>query len=112
LKIRANQLSSHLKKSLAPCYLVTGDEHLLVSEALDAIRDAAKARGFGNRELHVATTGFDWVQLTASTGNMSLFAEQRIRDRAQARQGKYECQVGKDARSERRKSACLANYAT
>jgi DNA polymerase-3 subunit delta len=78
LKIRANQLSSHLKKSLAPCYLVTGDEHLLVSEALDAIRDAAKARGFGNRELHVATTGFDWVQLTASTGNMSLFAEQRI----------------------------------
>jgi len=78
LKIRANQLSSHLKKSLAPCYLVTGDEHLLVSEALDAIRDAAKARGFGNRELHVATTGFDWGQLTASTGNMSLFAEQRI----------------------------------
>jgi DNA polymerase-3 subunit delta len=78
LKIRANQLSSHLKKSLAPCYLVTGDEHLLVSEALDAIRDAARARGFGNRELHVATTGFDWNQLTASTGNLSLFAEQRI----------------------------------
>ena len=27
MKIRANQLSSHLKNSLAPCYLVTGDEH-------------------------------------------------------------------------------------
>ena len=40
--------------------------------------EAARARGFGNRELHVATTGFDWAQLTASTGNMSLFAEQRI----------------------------------
>jgi DNA polymerase-3 subunit delta len=78
LKIRANQLSSHLKKSLAPCYLVTGDEHLLVSEALDEIRAAAKTRGFGTRELHVATTGFDWGQLTASTSNMSLFAEQRI----------------------------------
>ena len=78
MKIRANQLSSHLKKSLAPCYLVTGDEHLLVAEALDAIRDAARERGFGNRELHVATTGFDWGQLTTSTGNMSLFAEQRI----------------------------------
>jgi len=78
LKIRANQLSSHLKNSLAPCYLVTGDEHLLVAEALDAIRDAARERGFGNRELHVATTGFDWGQLTASTGTMSLFAEQRI----------------------------------
>jgi len=78
LKIRANQLSSHLKKSLAPCYLVTGDEHLLVSEALDEVRAAARARGFGTRELHVATTGFDWHQLTASTGNLSLFAEQRI----------------------------------
>jgi len=78
LKIRANQLSSHLKNSLAPCYLVTGDEHLLVSEALDEIRDAARARGFGNRELHVATTGFDWTGLAASTGNLSLFAEQRI----------------------------------
>jgi DNA polymerase-3 subunit delta len=78
LKIRANQLSSHLKNSLAPCYLVTGDEPLLVNEALDDIREAARARGFGNRELHVATTGFDWGQLTASTGNLSLFAEQRI----------------------------------
>ena len=78
MKIRANQLSSHLKNSLAPCYLVTGDEHLLVAEALDAIRDAARARGFGSRELHVATTGFDWGQLAASAGNLSLFAEQRI----------------------------------
>ncbi len=78
MKIRANQLSSHLKTSLAPCYLVTGDEHLLVAEAVDAIREAARERGFGNRELHVATTGFDWGQLTASSGNLSLFAEQRI----------------------------------
>ena len=78
MKIRANQLSSHLKNSLAPCYLVTGDEHLLVAEALDAIRDAARAKGFATRELHVATTGFDWGQLAASAGNLSLFAEQRI----------------------------------
>lgn len=78
MKIRANQLASHLKNSLAPCYLVTGDEHLLVAEALDDIRKAAREGGFGTRELHVATTGFDWNQLAASTGNMSLFAEQRI----------------------------------
>ncbi|MEL7185232.1 MAG: DNA polymerase III subunit delta [Pseudomonadota bacterium] len=78
MKIQANQLSSHLLKSLAPCYLVTGDEHLLVDEALDSIRAAAREKGFTSRELHVATTGFDWNALTASTGNMSLFAEQRI----------------------------------
>ena len=78
MKIRANQLSSHLLKSLAPCYLVTGDEHLLVDESLDAIRTAARERGFTSRELHVATSGFDWNALSASTGNLSLFAEQRI----------------------------------
>ncbi len=78
MKLSANQLSSHLKKSLAPCYLVTGDEYLLVAEALDAIREAARQRGFGMRELHVATTGFDWAQLLASSSNLSLFAEQRI----------------------------------
>ncbi|MCH9694396.1 MAG: DNA polymerase III subunit delta [Gammaproteobacteria bacterium] len=78
MKIQANQFSSHLIKSLAPCYLVTGDEHLLVDEALDSIREKARERGFTSRELHVATTGFDWNALTASTGNLSLFAEQRI----------------------------------
>jgi len=78
LKINVNQLSTHLQKSLAPCYLVTGDEHLLVDEALDAIRAAAREQGFTSRELHVATTGFDWAQLHASGANLSLFAEKRI----------------------------------
>ena len=78
MKIQANQLKSQLQKSLAPCYLVTGDEHLLVSEALDAIRDAARQQGFTSRELHVATASFDWVQLSNSTLNLSLFAEKRI----------------------------------
>jgi DNA polymerase-3 subunit delta len=78
VKIQANQLSSSLGKSLASCYLVSGDEHLLVEEALDAIREAARSRGFTSRELHVATAGFDWNQLRASGGNLSLFAEKRI----------------------------------
>lgn len=78
MKIQANQLSSHLQKNLAPCYLVTGDEHLLVSEALDAIRGAARERGFTTRDLFIATPGFDWTQLRDSSANLSLFAERRI----------------------------------
>jgi DNA polymerase-3 subunit delta len=78
LKLQSNQLSSHLLKSLASCYLVTGDEPLLVDEAVDSIREGARARGFTSRELHVAIAGFDWNSLTASSCNLSLFAEQRI----------------------------------
>ncbi len=51
---------------------------MLVDEALDQIRAAARARGFTARDLHVATTGFDWNALTAAGANLSLFAEQRI----------------------------------
>jgi DNA polymerase-3 subunit delta len=78
VKISANQLSPHLVQSLLPCYLVTGDEHLLVQESLDAIRAAARAQGFDSRELFVQTTGFDWSALSAASGNLSLFAERRI----------------------------------
>jgi len=78
LKVNANQLSSHLQKNLAPCYLVTGDEHLLVNEALDAIRAAARQHGFTSRELHIASQGFDWARLRDSSANLSLFAEKRI----------------------------------
>jgi DNA polymerase-3 subunit delta len=78
VKIQANQLSSHLDNNLAPCYLVTGDEHLLVAEALDSIRQAAREKGFTARESHVATQWFDWAALAASSSNLSLFAEQRL----------------------------------
>lgn len=78
MKISANQLTSHLKKSLASCYLVSGDEHLLVDEALDAIRRTARERGFTSRESYAATTGFDWTQLRNASANLSLFAEKRI----------------------------------
>ena len=78
MKINANQLSSHLQKKLAPCYLVTGDEHLLVDEALDSIRKAAREQGFLSRDLHVATAGFDWARLRDSGANLSLFADRQI----------------------------------
>ena len=78
MKINAKQLSIHLQKKLAPCYLVTGDEHLLVDEALDQVRAAAREQGFASRELHVATAGFDWSQLRNASSNLSLFAEKRI----------------------------------
>lgn len=78
MKIPAAQLSAALAKSLLPCYLVTGDEPLLVQESLDAVRAEARKQDFGAREVHVVTTGFDWNELAAAAGSMSLFADKRI----------------------------------
>ena len=78
MKIQANQLSTRLKQGLAPCYLVTGDEHLLVGEALDAIRGAARDAGFTSRDRYTGTQGFDWLTLREAGASLSLFAEKRI----------------------------------
>ncbi|MGB5345406.1 MAG: DNA polymerase III subunit delta [Woeseia sp.] len=78
MKIPANQLPIQLKKNLLPCYLVSGDEPLLVQEALDAIRAAARAAGFATRDLFIAERGFDWNEFGAAGGNLSLFSERRI----------------------------------
>jgi DNA polymerase III subunit delta len=78
VRIPSAQLPAALAKSLLPCYLVSGDEPLLAQEALDAIRAEARKRGFGAREVHVATTGFDWNEIAAAASSLSLFAEKRI----------------------------------
>lgn len=78
MKIPANNLSRHLERNLLPCYLVAGDELLLVQEALDEIRRAARQAGFDSRDLHVQMQGFNWQELAAAGNNLSLFAEKRI----------------------------------
>ncbi len=78
MNISPNQLETALKKKLLPCYFVTGDEHLLVQEAQDAIRAAARESGFGAREVHVAGPGFRWDELAAAASSLSLFADKRL----------------------------------
>jgi DNA polymerase-3 subunit delta len=78
VKIPANQLSTHLRNSLLPCYLVSGDEPLLVQEASDTLRRKARELGMETRDLYVADARFDWDELNSSASNLSLFAERRI----------------------------------
>src|SRR5690606_41561102 len=51
-KLRREQLSQALNRELAPIYLVSGDEPLLIQEACDAILQAARQAGSSRRELH------------------------------------------------------------
>jgi len=78
VKIPANRLHTHLREPLKPCYLISGGEPLLVEEALDEVRAAARRQGFDSRELHVQLSGFDWNALTAAGHELSLFASRRL----------------------------------
>ncbi|GAB2921031.1 DNA polymerase III subunit delta [Rheinheimera gaetbuli] len=77
-KLYANQLAQHLTNQLAPCYLLFGDEPLQKLEAIDAIRAAAKAKGYDERLSFSADAQFDWQELSNELQAMSLFAEKRL----------------------------------
>ena len=78
MKLPANRLGSHLREPLKPCYLVSGDDPLLVQEALDSLRKAARDQGFDSRDLHIQLTGFDWSILSSAANELSLFASRRL----------------------------------
>lgn len=78
MQLRAAQLSAHLAKTLAPIYLVAGEEPLIIEEALDAIRAAARRQGYSEREVLSAERGFDWQKLVDSCASLSLFASRRL----------------------------------
>jgi DNA polymerase-3 subunit delta len=80
LNIAPDQLPRQLSTQLLPAYLITSEEPLLASEACDAVRSAARDAGFSERDVHVASRGFDWTTLATSGQNLSLFAERRIVD--------------------------------
>lgn len=78
MKLSVDRLAGHLRKELAPIYLVCGDEPLQFRESVDAIRARARERGFDERQVLDQSRDFDWSSLTAATGNLSLFAERRL----------------------------------
>ena len=72
-------LSEHLKRGLKSLYTLHGDEPLLVQEFADALRAAARLKGYTERTVHtVAGAHFDWSEALASGGSLSLFADKQI----------------------------------
>ncbi|MCP5281624.1 MAG: DNA polymerase III subunit delta [Rhodoferax sp.] len=79
MQLSAGQLPAHLQKGIKPLYTLHGDEPLLIQEAADAIRAAARAAGFSERSSHtVAGAHFDWSEVLAAGGSLSLFADRQI----------------------------------
>jgi DNA polymerase III subunit delta len=59
-------------------YLVSGDEPLLVGETAGAIRAAARAAGFVDREVYFIDRSFSWDELRLASNSLSLFADKRL----------------------------------
>ncbi len=78
MKCTADRLPAQLQKSLAPLYVLSGDEPLLVDEAIELIRAAALKAGCGDREVSIAERGFDWQGFGAGLQSLSLFASRRL----------------------------------
>jgi DNA polymerase-3 subunit delta len=77
MKAQPAQLPQLLKKGLMPVYLVSGDEPLLVQEACDQIRQAARKAGFQDRVTFHADRHLDWNSVGEEFSALSLFADKR-----------------------------------
>ncbi|MEY3831796.1 MAG: hypothetical protein RJA82_744 [Pseudomonadota bacterium] len=64
--------------SFKPLYIFSGDEPLLMMEAIDALRALARTGGFTEREVLVQDRYFDWAALINAGQTMSLFGDKRF----------------------------------
>jgi DNA polymerase-3 subunit delta len=79
MQLAAPQLASHLQRGLKSLYTLHGDEPLLIQEAADTLRAAARQQGYTERTVFtVAGAHFDWSAVLASGGEMSLFGDRQI----------------------------------
>src|SRR6185437_7801332 len=79
MKLTLEALTAHLAGQLLPVSLVSGDEPVLTGEALDAIRERARAAGATAREVFFIERGNSvWDAVLQAAQSPSLFAEHRI----------------------------------
>jgi len=79
MQVASNQLAAQLQRGLRSLYTLHGDEPLLIQEAGDAIRAAARAQGYTERTVHLMTGAHaDWSSVLASGASLSLFADRQL----------------------------------
>jgi DNA polymerase-3 subunit delta len=80
--VKTDALKVHLKKldaggAMLPLYIFSGDEPLLMMEAMDQLRAMAKKQSYTEREVLLQERGFDWSALLSAGQTMSLFGDKR-----------------------------------
>ena len=77
MRISPEQLAQNIQ-TLAPAYLIAGDEELLVLEAMETIRKAAAAQQFTDRQVVFVDKKLDPGDLPAASGMGSLFGDKTL----------------------------------
>jgi DNA polymerase-3 subunit delta len=78
MQLRLDALDAHLKRPLAPLYVIASDEHLLALDAADRIRTTARAQGCSEREVLQVDRYFKWGELLAANQSQSLFGDRKL----------------------------------
>jgi DNA polymerase-3 subunit delta len=78
MRVAAEQLDTQLNQHFSPIILLHGDEPLLIEEAADQVRQAAKKRGISEREVWHVEGRFDWSQIRFGDETLSLFSQQKL----------------------------------
>ena len=78
MQLQYEALAQHLQRELAPFYVLTGDEYLLVQEAIDQIRQVARSKGLTERNTFIVERGFQWDSLQLAHQALSLFGERKL----------------------------------
>lgn len=80
MQLTSEALPRHLASGLKPLYVVYGDALLLVIEAADSIRAAARNADYTERDILIAEQHFKWGELKSCAQSLSLFATRKIVD--------------------------------
>ncbi|WP_158367956.1 DNA polymerase III subunit delta [Candidatus Williamhamiltonella defendens] len=75
--IDAEQLQEHLKMNLSACYLLYGDEPLLLQESQDHIREAALQRNFTEHFTVTIEGDTEWKHIFRIFQELSLFSSRQ-----------------------------------
>lgn len=77
IRLYPEQLGAQLKETLRPCYLLFGNDPLLLQESQDAIRRQARSHQFSEHFSITLDAATDWDDIFSLCQAMSLFASRQ-----------------------------------
>lgn len=77
IRIYPEQLSAQLHEGLRACYILAGNEPLLLQESQDTVRAAAQQQGFTEHFSVVIDAHTDWDAIFSTCQALSLFASRQ-----------------------------------